>query len=111
MAVDEKNGAASEVFDYLHGNLYRYLTELLTTALEDASEDEIYELVALALGDREDFLDDVQGLNQELTSAMANKMAWVVRNINAVKGGKVDVPKKDEFGKPLLDAMGNVVLE
>lgn len=42
---------------------------------------------------------------------MAQKMTWVARNINAVKGGKVDVPEKDEFGKPLLDAMGNVVLK
>lgn len=62
-AVDEKNASATEVFNYLAGNFYRYLTELLTVALEDASESEVMELVAVALRDREEFLAEVASLN------------------------------------------------
>ena len=40
---------------------------------------------------------------------MAHKQSWVVRNINAVKGGKVDIHVHDDFGRIVRDNNGNPV--
>ena len=91
-------------------NFTRYLDELLSHVFEGASEAERDDLMAVAIRDKDSFLEEVMNLNSQLSRAMTRKMAKIVNQINEVKSGK-DVKKKhDKRGRLVKDEEGNPII-
>ena len=91
-------------------NFTRYLDELLSHVFEGASEAERDDLMAEAIRQKADFLEEVMDLNRQLSTAMTRKMARIVNQINEVKSGR-DVQKKhDKRGRLVKDENDNPII-
>ena len=111
-AFDDKIESAEEVHRYLMENFSRYLGELLRHAHPGASEHEIDDLIATALdpATKQNFLDDIENLNNEFARALNSKKAEIIKHIHTVKGGKELKHKHDERGRLEEDEDGNHII-